>query len=635
MRLTRAPRLALMLAAAALVLLAGGVLAERHLEGLLVRAMETRTGRQITVDGAFEAHFLTRHPQLSAEQITISNPPWMPAGQFAHLGRVVVELRWHFGWPPFEIQALRIEQARLHLVRDPLARANWYLSEGGAGPGPPLIGSLSMPGARVQLHDERRHLEFKGTVSAGAAGGGSQPEVLRLSADGELNGRPATLVIDGDPLAQVRRDRPYHFNITERSGEARLTADGRMLTPFDFRRVVGTFKASGPDLADAYYLIGLHLPATAAFQASGRMERNDNRYLYQDLRINSGTSDLTGSLDVQANIGGYPKVNGELSSARLRLADIGARAAGKAPAQNPAEGLNLPDTPLRLSGLRHLTWTLRLGVQQLEIGRNTLQAVSALLKVGHGIVALEHVSGSLAQGQLAGEARFDATHEVAEGDVNLAASDIQLAQLPAKGDPPLSGSVSGRLQLQAQGKSVHELASTLEGTLSAVVPHGTVRATLAEAASLDLSAALGALSKRDKQTAIRCAVASFDAHQGLLTARILVVDTDQALISGSGTVNAASQALNLTLHGRPKHPNLKLHSALNIRGTLMHPELRLSTPGLVGQSAAAAALGVLLTPAAAVLAFVSPGLAHDADCAALLAQAAPQVTPHPDPAQPR
>src|SRR5579862_1424420 len=196
MRLTRAPRMALTLAGAALLLAAGGVWTKLHLEGLLVRAIEARTGRQITIDGAFEAHFLTRHPHVSAEEITISNPPWMPAGQFAHLGRVLVELRWHFAWPPFEIQALRIERARLHLVRDPLARANWYLREGGAGPGPPLIGSLSMPAARVQLHDERRHLEFKGTVSAGAAGGGSQPEVLRISADGELNGRAATLVID-------------------------------------------------------------------------------------------------------------------------------------------------------------------------------------------------------------------------------------------------------------------------------------------------------------------------------------------------------------------------------------------------------------------------------------------------------
>lgn len=635
MSLARAPRVALIVAGVVLTLLVASVFVERHLEGLLVRAMESRTGRQITIDGPFEAHFLTRRPHLSAEEITIGNPPWMPPGEFARLGRVVLELHWRLAWPPFEIQALRLEHARLNLVRDPLARANWYLREGGAGPGPPLIRSLSMPRARVQLHDERRHLEFKGTVTVADAGDASHPDALRISAEGDLNGRPATLVIDGDPLEKAQRGQPYHFSLTERSEDARLNAEGHFLTPFDFRRIEGSFKASGPDLADAYYLIGLHLPASGAFQATGRMERNDNRFLYHDLKLNSGMSNLTGSLDVRANIGGYPTVDGELNSTRLRLADLGARAAGKAPAQGGAQEGQLPDTALRLSGLRHLTWTLRLGVEQLEIGHETLQKLSALLTVGHGIVSLDQLGGSLAQGRLAGSARFDATREIAQAEAGLAVSDIQLAQLSAKGDPPLSGALSGRLQLQGHGKSVREIASTLDGTVSAVIPNGTVRAVLAEAASLDLSAALGALSKKDKQTSIRCAVASFDAHQGVLTSRTLVVDTDKALITGSGTLNAASQALDLTLHGRPKHPNLKLHSALSIHGTLTHPELRLSTPALLGQSAAAAALGVLLTPVAAVLAFVSPGVAHDADCAALLAQATPQTIPHPDEAQPR
>lgn len=635
MSLRRAPRVVLIVAGVLLSLLAAGVFVERHLESLLVRAIESRTGRQITIDGPFEAHFLTRHPHMSAEEITVSNPPWMPPGEFAHLGRVVLELQWRLSWPPFEPQALRLERVRLNLLRNSLARANWYLHEDGAGPGPPLIRSLSMPQARVQLHDERRHLEFKGTVTVADVGDASHPEALRISAQGDLNGRPASLVIDGDPLAEAQRDHPYHFSLTERSGDARLTADGHFRRPFDFRRIEGSFKASGPDLADAYYLIGLHLPTTGAFQATGRMERNDNRFLYHDLKVTSGTSDLTGSLDVRANIGGYPTVDGELNSAHLRLADLGARAAGKASAQDSSKGVQLPDTALHLSGLRHLTWTLRLGVQQLEIGRNTLQRLSGLLTVGHGIVSLDHLDGSLAQGQLAGSARFDAARDVARAQASLAASDIELAQLSSKGDPPLGGPLSGRLQLQGHGKSVREIASTLEGTASAVVPHGTVRAVLAEAASLDLSAALGALSKSDRQTPIRCAVASFDAHQGVLTSRTLVVDTDKALISGSGTLNAASQALDFTLHGSPKHPNLKLHSALSIRGTLTHPELRLSKPALLGQSAAAAALGVLLTPVAAVLAFVSPGLAHDADCAALVAQATPQTEPHPDATQPR
>jgi len=58
-----------------------------------------------------------------------------------------------------------------------------------------------------------------------------------------------------------------------------------------------------------------------------------------------------------------------------------------------------------------------------------------------------------------------------------------------------------------------------------------------------------------------------------------------------------------------------------VRGTLSHPSAGIQTSSTVVQAAAAVALGVLLTPLASVLAFVDPGLAKDADCAALLAEA--------------
>jgi AsmA family protein len=62
-----------------------------------------------------------------------------------------------------------------------------------------------------------------------------------------------------------------------------------------------------------------------------------------------------------------------------------------------------------------------------------------------------------------------------------------------------------------------------------------------------------------------------------------------------------------------------------VQGSLTHPRLSVSGHDVAGQTAAAVALGVLLTPIASVLAFVNPGLAHDADCAALTAQAAPTL----------
>ena len=76
-----------------------------------------------------------------------------------------------------------------------------------------------------------------------------------------------------------------------------------------------------------------------------------------------------------------------------------------------------------------------------------------------------------------------------------------------------------------------------------------------------------------------------------------------------------------------------LFAPVNIRGTLRHPSISLSTPALVKQGAAAAILGAVATPFAAVLAFVDPGLAKNADCATLTDEAAGKVAQPPPPDQ--
>jgi uncharacterized protein involved in outer membrane biogenesis len=139
------------------------------------------------------------------------------------------------------------------------------------------------------------------------------------------------------------------------------------------------------------------------------------------------------------------------------------------------------------------------------------------------------------------------------------------------------------------------------------------------------------MTKSQKTTNVRCAVASFAAHEGLLSARTVVFDTDKALITMTGDAQIDTEALDFRLRGHPKSATLALHSAVAVRGTLAHPEFRLAGDDAAGQAGAAAALGVTLTPVAALLAFVNPGLAHDADCEALLASAAPALPEAPVP----
>jgi hypothetical protein len=95
----------------------------------------------------------------------------------------------------------------------------------------------------------------------------------------------------------------------------------------------------------------------------------------------------------------------------------------------------------------------------------------------------------------------------------------------------------------------------------------------------------------------------------------------------TGDARLDSEELDFTLRGHPKTPALALHAAVAVRGTLAHPQFRLAASHAAPQAGAAAALGVTLAPVAAVLAFVNPGLARDADCEALLGSAAGEAPP--------
>jgi AsmA family protein len=611
-----------MLLVLALLVLSAATIAigANHVRGPLLRAIAAHTGHPIRVDGEFAVHLLARHPTATATQVSIGNPAWMPPGDMAQIGRISLTLAWQWAAMPLAIHRVELEQATLHLMREASGNTNWTRQETGAGSGAPLIRSLSMPDARVELHDEQRHLQFSGTVSVAETGGGAGPPSLRIEGSGPLNGRPVVLVVVGDPLLTVRPDRPYHFALEERSGSTHLSGQGFIERPFDFRGLQGTFAATGTDLRDLYFLIGLSLPETGPFRLSGKLERQGKRLAYSDLAAHFGQSDVGGTLTEDSS-GGRSSIEGELSSTQLLLADIGARAAGHAPEPSQPAALRLPDTPLRVSGLRRTDWRLKLRAQALTLGPATLRSVTALLAVDQGVLSVERLKAAIADGTVSGSARLDAARDIPRGALNLSISDLRLEQLHGKSSEqaPLTGPLSGRLELSGEGKSLHELAATANGTLTAVIPRGTLRSSIADVIGLSLTGALGA--KTHPETAIRCAVASFDAHDGVVTARTFLLDTDQMLISGTGEAHLDSETLNFVLHGRPKHVSLALHSGVALRGTLAHPEIRLAGGDSAAQTGVAVALGILLTPVAAALAFVNPGLAHNPDCAALLAQA--------------
>ena len=600
------------------------LLSTSYFKQYVVDFAAARTGRQIKVEGPLEVRFLSSRPSLTAQNVTIGNPPWMPPGVTAHIGKLSVAFDFPLPARSSSIQRLEMTDATLHLVRDSEGRANWQWSAPGTprrGPSR-LVRSLSMPNARVDLDDARRHVQFNGIVTAQDVRESGPTPPLRIEGTGQLNGRAAAFAINADPLATARRDRPYRFAFVERSGEARLSGRGALLQPFNPGVLDTTFQGSGPSMKEAWFLVGMSLPNTAPAKVSGKLARRGPRSTFTDLLANFGESDVRGSV-VSQTVSGRIRFDADLNSHRLRLADFGRQDTGPAPAKTAAKGLLLPDTQLPLAGLRRRLGSVHVRADTIAARSMSLHAVDSKATVDHDVLTISSFAGRLHEGEITGSAKVDVTGETAKTDLDLRIAGLQLSRLSRKGlaQPPFEGALSARLQITGRGNSPHQLAASADGALTAVVPHGAMRASLAELTGLNLRGIGLMLARNDEETPVRCAVASFQAREGTLSAQHFIIDTESVLITGTGSLDLDSEALDLTLRGQPKKVRLvRVRSPLYVRGVLAHPSFSMSTGRVVAQTGGAVALGIAFTPIAAVLALVDPGLAKDADCSALRQQ---------------
>jgi len=196
-------------------------------------------------------------------------------------------------------------------------------------------------------------------------------------------------------------------------------------------------------------------------------------------------------------------------------------------------------------------------------------------------------------------------------------------------NPPVEGTLEARAELHGVGDSVHKAASTANGTVAIAVPNGQMRQLFAEALGIDATKAVGLLiDKSQKETGVRCALADFSANNGVLTARNLVLDTDPVLAKGSGTIDLRTETLDLSLEGKPKTFRLvRVKAPITLTGQILSPHVGIKAGRVPLQAAEAVGLAVVATPLAAVIPFLDPGLAKNADCASLLSEAEQKGAP--------
>jgi hypothetical protein len=256
------------------------------------------------------------------------------------------------------------------------------------------------------------------------------------------------------------------------------------------------------------------------------------------------------------------------------------------------------------------------------------------VKLNDWVLSLDPFAFEMPQGHLTGIARIDARKQVPKVRIDVRVKDIELNQVKGNApdaSPPLGGVMEARAVIEGTGDSVHQVMSNANGMFTLIMPNGEVRSAFAELTGINVAKGIGLLLKGTNDRAeVRCGVAQFAIHDGVMTAQNVVFDTQNVLITGKGDIQLGPEKLDLAIKGEPKKIRLtRVRTPVEVKGTLLKPSVGVNAGDTIKQGAIAAALGAAVTPIAAVLAFVDPGLAKDQNCAQLVADAEKKGAPPP------
>jgi AsmA family protein len=617
-------------------------------------------------------------PQFTARQVTLGNPAWAARPEFARLEAV------RFRLSPLALLAHRLKVPWLQLVqpdvdleRDRDARATWQFAQ--TGDGQPSrwkleLGSIAFDRGRIRLDDALTRSRLAVTVtplekaipydqlvsqasSAARSQAGKLPErkddgkrdighpeaatpyLFGWTAEGTYKGAPAQgHGKTGGVLALQEDDRPFPVQADVHLGGSHVALVGTLTDPVHLGALDVQLWVSGPSMAQLYSITGITLPDTPPYFTEGHLTatlhgERGSRYRYRDFRGRVGGSDLAGSVDYVTG-GKRPRLSGTLTSKLLQFADlaplIGADSSaakkqrGDATAQ-PADKL-LPVEPFRTDRWQAMDADVQFTGARIVRGKALpIDALSTHLVMTAGELNLDPLRFGMAGGSVAGTLTLDGSQSPMAGKLKLGARHLRLKELfPAVKSMRTSlGEINGDAQLAARGNSVAALLGNSDGEVKLLMNDGAISKALLETAGLNVGNIVLAKLFGDRTVQINCAATDLSATDGVFSTRLFVFDTDDAVINVEGTVNMATEQLDLDIKPHTKGFRIfSLRSPLYVRGTLKHPDVGVHAGPLIARSAGAVALGVVAAPAAALLALVAPSHDNDGDnaCRAVLQQ---------------
>ncbi|WP_337058583.1 AsmA family protein [Pseudomonas sp. USHLN015] len=605
-------------------------------------------------------------PHVTAEDLTLGNPEWAGKQPFVTLRRVEASLSpLLLLWKTVAIPRIDLTEPRADLERRADGRDNWTFEKLARSPEqadeePSAwtldIGAIGFDKGQVKVDDQPsqtrlellvdplgKPIPFSDIVGEKAAGKvaeqGDAPQdyAFGWTAKGSYKGQ----ALDGSGkigglLALKDARKPFPLQADLRIGATRIALAGTLTDPTHLGALDLRLKLAGNSLGNLYPLTGVTLPDTPAYSTDGRLvaqlqDPAGPQFHYEGFNGAIGDSDIQGDLHYVAHPP-RPKLSGALTSNQLRFADLAPLIGADSNAEKKERGVAgkqpadkvLPVEAFRTERWRQMDADVRFtGKRIVHSDKLPFNDLDTHVVLDDGKLSLEPLRFGMAGGTLDSTIHLDGGSVPLQGRARLSARHFKLKQLFPTFEPMRTsfGELNGDADLAGTGNSVAALLGTANGDLKLLVNDGAVSRGLMEIAGLNVGNYLVGKLFGDDEVKINCAAADLKLAKGLVTPRVFIFDTENALIQVDGSANLASERLDLTVTPESKGVRIfSLRSPLYVRGTFKKPDAGVKAVPLIARGAGMVVLGAVVAPAAGLLALVAPSGGGDVTntCAPLL-----------------
>lgn len=462
--------------------------------------------------------------------------------------------------------------------------------------------------------------------------------VFGLKAEGRYNDQPlrGTGKIGG-MLALRSEGTPFPVQADFRSGNTRVAFVGTVNDPMKMGGVDLKLKFAGDSLGELYELTGVLLPDTPPFETDGRLVAKINSeeasvYDYRNFNGRIGDSDIHGSLTYTTGKP-RPKLEGDVESRQLRLADLGpligvdsgkGTKAEEVRKQAPPSGKVLPNDRFETDKWDVMDADVRFKGRRIEHGSSLpISNLSTHILLKNADLRLEPLKFGLAGGTISSNIHLEGDKNPMRGQADIQARRLKLKELMPDVElmQKTLGEMNGDAKIRGTGNSVAALLGNGNGNLKLLMNDGLVSRNLMEILGLNVGNFIVGQIFGDDEVRVNCAAANIDLVNGVARPQIFAFDTENAVINVTGTASMASEQLDLTINPESKGIRIvTLRSPLYVRGSFKDPDAGVKAGPLIARGAVAAALATLVTPAAALLALISPSEGQANQCQTILSQ---------------